>query len=68
MMQFDDFAKICSKSFPKKSQRWIEIAYREFCDGVLTDKTPLNIAILKLVPFMTDDDCVKENFLKIKAN
>ena len=68
MISFEDFSKICSKTYPRKSLRWIEIAYREYNDGILTDKTPLSIALLKLVPYLSDDDCVKDNFLKIKAS
>ena len=55
------------KVLPKKSERWIEHAYMAFNEGVLTEKTPLNVAILKLLPGMIDDDVLKENFLRVKA-
>lgn len=55
------------KAFPRKSERWLELAYAAFTDGVLTDKTPLSAALLRLVPLLVDDDVLKENFLNVRA-
>ncbi|KAL4504065.1 hypothetical protein ABPG72_022695 [Tetrahymena utriculariae] len=67
LIGFQDFTKIVSKVLPKKSNRWLEVTYREFCQGVTTEKTPLNVAVMRLIPFLVNDDCIKQNFLKIKA-
>lgn len=34
--------------------------------GVLTEKTPLNVSVMRLIPFLVNDDCIKQNFLKIR--
>lgn len=44
--------------FPLKTNRWIEIAYKTFMDAVMTDKTPIGIPILKLIPLIVNDDCL----------
>ncbi|KAL4473761.1 hypothetical protein ABPG74_022625 [Tetrahymena malaccensis] len=53
LIGFQDFTKIVSKVLPKKR--------------VTTEKTPLNVAVMRLIPFLVNDDCIKQNFLKIKA-
>lgn len=49
ILNFDDYKEACSKAFPKKTQRWIEISYNQVVDGFLSDKTPHNIAFLNIV-------------------
>jgi hypothetical protein len=68
LITFEDFTRAINSSLPKKSKRWIEIAYREFNESILSEKTPLSISILKLIPLIVDEDIVHENFLKIKVN
>lgn len=51
--------------FPDKTLRWTEIAYKTFMDAVITEKTPIGIPILKLVPLIINDDSLSENLLKV---
>ena len=65
LITFDDFANTLQNVINIKIDRWIEIAYREYTDGILTDKTPLNVAILTLAPMLSNTDQVKNNVCHI---
>lgn len=64
----EEFKRLVLKSYPRKSSRWAEIAYRAFTDGIYSDQTPLASALLRLVPLIADEDVVRENFLHIKVS
>jgi hypothetical protein len=51
----------------KKSFRWGQRAYYAFVRGIISDKTQLNAAVLKMLPIFTEDGILKENFLRIKS-
>lgn len=34
--------------------------------GTISEKTPLNVAIMRLIPFLVNDDCIRLNFLQIR--
>ena len=64
---YEEFRQKVKKSFPRKSERWIQIAYKELIDGILTDKTPLSVSILRIINNLCEEDCMQANILKIKT-
>lgn len=65
MINYDEFCKIIAKVYPNKNQRWMEISYREYMSGVLTDKTPLGQAVLKLVRVIYNEPRVHANYIYV---
>lgn len=54
-ISFEDFKKIILKDFPKRTLRWVEIAYRKFNDSVYSDKVPLQTSILPLISLIANE-------------
>lgn len=57
-MSYDYFSQVCMTYFPERSFRWVEIAFKKLIEAMVTSKTPLNRAIVAIVPYLFNDNIV----------